>query len=391
MSFPYPAFDSHLATSSRVLVVDDQLANRELLRAILEGDGHEVVVCESGAAALGNPETDACDIALLDLRMPGMDGFELLDELRKRPKCSDLPVVFLTAYDDRELHDRALASGVDDFLVKPVRKTEVLIRVRSLVALRRTRSALVETGRELARRNEALERAQEARRMLASFVVHDLKNPIQAIALGAHFLARTPHLGEDAIDIVRTIDDGATRMKRLVVDLLDIERGEDGVLVAPTETLPLDTILASLREIARSNSSTSRVEVMVLATTNAVLANEGLLHRVVTNVVDNAVRYSPTGETVKMKVDCIHDYLRIRVIDRGVGIDPSQRAHVFERYAQLATKRTSTDRGHGLGLAFCKMAIRAMNGTIEVHDGEDGVGTTFEIRIPLADASQICA
>ena len=162
------------ASAGRVLVVDDQPSNLRIISALLSRQGYSVYTAESGEEALQRLEQQSSDLVLLDMMMPGMDGFELLDEIRANPAWSGLPVVFLTAAHDRDLLLRAFDSGAVDYVTKPFMPEELLARVQAHIGLKLTR--------------DRLERVARERQELVNLVAHDLKNPLSSIFFASDLL-----------------------------------------------------------------------------------------------------------------------------------------------------------------------------------------------------------
>src|SRR5580704_18453719 len=158
-----------------ILVVDDNLQNREVAEGHLVGAGYDVLQAEGGAQALTLLQGRRPDLVLLDVLMPGMDGFETCRRIRALPEVGDLPVLFLTALGDLETHKAALESGADDFL------TELLIRVRSLLRIKRLSDELRANVQVIRTQRDALLAAQRQKDELTALIVHDLKNPLSSI------------------------------------------------------------------------------------------------------------------------------------------------------------------------------------------------------------------
>ena len=159
----------------RVLVVDDNQQNRALAKATLEAEACDVVLAASGPEALASLEAFSPDCVLLDVRMPGMDGFETCRRLRALPAGAQVSVLFLTAARDVETFDAALAAGADDFLTKPIQPAEMVLRVQSAVRMRSLDVSNQQLFGLLKRQRDDLLRLQLQKERLTSFVVHDLK------------------------------------------------------------------------------------------------------------------------------------------------------------------------------------------------------------------------
>src|SRR6476619_6232254 len=198
-------------TPVRVLIIDDNLQNREVAEGHLVSAGYQAIQADGGEQGLMMLEEHRPDLVLLDVLMPGMDGFETCRQIRMLPVVGDTPVLFLTALGDLGTHKQALDSGADDFLTKPINRTELLIRVRSLLRIKQMSDEL--------KRNYDVIRAQ-----------HDA-------LLGAN---RQKEELDSLDDVVRA----SQAMVRLVMNLLDVSRSEDGALIPHVTEFDLTTLLA---------------------------------------------------------------------------------------------------------------------------------------------------
>lgn len=175
-----------------VLVVDDNVANRAVAQATLQDEGFVVVLAVDGNAGVAAFTASSPDCVLLDVRMPGTDGFTACRQIRALPGGAEVPVIFLTALRDVDTFDRALLAGGDDFVTKPVRPTELIVRVQTALKLRKAQAELREHYDLLKRQRDDLLRVQLQKERLMAFVVHDLKNPVNTLDLHAQVLQRHP-------------------------------------------------------------------------------------------------------------------------------------------------------------------------------------------------------
>jgi two-component system, sensor histidine kinase and response regulator len=371
----------HTAT---ILVVDDNLQNRLLAEARLLVAGYRVLQADSGAQALEIFATQQCDLVLLDVRMPAMDGFETLDRLRRLPRGADVAVVFLTALDDVATHERALKAGVDDYLTKPLRATELLIRVRSLIRLSQAMESLRANHRLVSSQRDELIRARDLRKQLSTYIVHDLKSPLSMVMAASDLMRRRP--GEDNSGTLQIVQRAAQNMLRMVHNLLDIARSEDVRLVARPRSFDLreliDELVQSVRGTKGEWHSGIAFETRYMLDDSWVCADAALLRRVLENLLDNALRYSPTDACIRIEVSRGEHDLTLVVRDEGPGIAPEQRERIFEMYVQLDDVNPMRV-GHGLGLVFCRLAIEAQGGRIWAESGDDGHGAAFHVRLPI--------
>lgn len=367
-----------------ILVVDDDEDNRVAARSALEGAGLRVVMAGDGEEAIAVFAAAAPDCIVLDVRMPGLDGFAACERIRALPNGVDTPVIFLTALRDIDTFDRALVAGGDDFLSKPVRATELLVRVQSALKLRRMSVELREHYDLLKHQRDALQRVQLQKERLMAFVVHDLKNPVNAMDLHAQVLLRAeglPPLLRDSATQIRT---EARQLTRMITDLLDLSKADEGRLAPQLARVDLAALAA---EVALELGVTARsvgVELACAVTAAPVRADEDLLRRALTNLVENALRHAPRGSVVTLAAATDREGTLVRVLDGGSGIAPELRETIFEAFVQLGSGSAppSSRTGRGLGLAFCKLVAQAHAGKIWVED--NAPGAAFCLRLPPA-------
>ena len=278
-----------------ILVVDDSDANRLLARHTLEDEGYRVVLASGGEEALVAFEREPPDCILLDVRMPGLDGFAVCERVRALPRGHETPVVFLTALRDVETFDRALRAGGDDFLTKPVRPTELVIRVQSALKLRRVSAELREHYDLLKHQRDDLLRLQLQKERLMAFVVHDLKNPVNAMDLQAQVLVRDKALPESAREAAGQIRRTARELGRMILNLLDLSKADEGKLAAKSDPLDLKTLVAAVTGEIEMAAREHGVRIEAAIEAERLAGDDDLLHRVLANLLENAVRHAPRG------------------------------------------------------------------------------------------------
>lgn len=369
-------------STAKILVVDDNEQNRALARAALEDEGYDVVVAATGEEGIRAVETERPDCVLLDVRMPGTDGFAVCARIRALPEGSDTPVVFLTALRDVDTFDRALRAGGDDFLTKPVRPTELVLRVQAALRLRRMNAELREHYDLVRHQRDDLMRLQLQKERLSSFVVHDLKNPVNTLDLHAQLLLRDQSLSPRARESVQQIREGARALSRLILNLLDISKSEEGQLAPHPTQVELKTFTTEILDTFAIAARTARVTLVQHIEAQAVYADADLLRRVIENLIDNALRHCPPGSALQVTALSTDGAVEIRVADGGKGIPPEQREKIFERFAQGNAEELLTRSGRGLGLTFCRLTVEAHGGKIWVEDNHPGA--VFCLRLPDA-------
>jgi signal transduction histidine kinase len=367
------------SSKAKILVVDDNAQNRALAQATLEDEGYEVLLASGGEEGIASVVRERPDCVLLDVRMPGTDGFAVCERIRALPDARDTPVVFLTALRDVDTFDQALRAGGDDFLTKPVRPTELVLRVAAALKLRRMNAELREHYDLVRRQRDDLMRLQLQKERLSSFVVHDLKNPVNSLDLHAQLLLRQADLPPRARDSVLHIRSEARSLLRLILNLLDISKSEEGRLAPKLGPVALDALCAEIADAFTMRAQAARVELKRELLVDSVIADEDLLRRVLENLLDNGLRHAPSGSTLTLSARRNGTGVELRVADRGRGVPPEQRDKIFEPFVQGSTEALLTRSGRGLGLTFCRLAVRAHGGNIWVEDATPGAAFCFSL------------
>jgi two-component system sensor histidine kinase/response regulator len=369
--------------SARVLVVDDNEANRALARSTLEDEGYDVVLAAGGAAGVAAFEAEQPDCVLVDIRMPGVDGFAVCERIRALPHGPETPVLFFTALRDVDTFDRALRAGADDFLTKPIRPAELVVRVQSALKLRRLSAELREHYELFRHQRDDLLRLQLQKERLMAFVVHDLKNPVNSMDLHAQFLLRERELPATALDSVAHIRTEARQLTRMILNLLDLAKADEGQLAPKRSDINvrgiIEEVLADLGVNARDRSVNLRSSVAM----DRINADEDLFRRTLTNLVENAIRYAPRETSITVTAAHVDGAAELRVADAGTGIPLELREKIFDPFVQAEFgERPAAHSGRGLGLTFCKVAVEAHGGRIWVEDAAPGA--VFCVMLPLA-------
>ncbi len=357
-----------------VLVVDDNGPNRILARDTLVDEGFEVLLARDGPEALTLFAAHEPDCVVLDVRMPGMDGFAVCEKIRVTHDRSKAPVLFLTALRDVDTFDRALRAGGDDFLTKPVRPVELVVRVRSALELTRLNAEIGAQFEAMKRQRDELIRLHLQKERLMAFVVHDLKNPVAALSLHAQLLLRERTMSDAGRESAGEIVAEAQQLDRMILNLLDLAKGDEGRLVARRKRLALSALVdAVFTELALSAAARD-VELVRGTVVPDVDADEDLVRRMLANLVDNGLRHAPPRTKLSVTAQAAEGRaVEVRVVDQGPGIPPDHRERVFMPFEQLeVTSEQRRGGGRGLGLAFCKLVAEAHDGRIWIEDADPG-------------------
>jgi signal transduction histidine kinase len=358
-----------------VLVVDDNAENRALAKAILDDEGMPVELARNGAEALVAVARRAPDCVLLDIRMPDIDGLIVCERIRALPGGDRIAIIFLTAQREVETFDRALAAGGDDFITKPFRPAELVVRIQTAIRLRQMTAERGELAGQLKRQRDELLRLQLHKEQLSAFVVHDLKNPVNTIDLHVQRILRNANADERSRDAATRIHDETKGLLRMITNLLDIGRADEGQLAPARVALDANELVEAAMGELRGRAESAQVVLVANVEAQRMFADRDLVLRVLVNLVENAIRHAPERSQVAIGVHGVASGVELRVADRGAGVPEHMRASVFDRFVS-----SGGGANRGLGLAFCKVAVEAHGGRIWIEDG--GPGAIFCTRFP---------
>lgn len=354
----------------KLLLVDDQEVNLRMVGGILRRCGFDVLSAPDGAAALALLGRQAFDLILLDILMPGRDGFEVCRDIRSNPEWRDIPIIFLSAAEDKDLIVRALEAGGVDYVTKPFNAAELVSRVRNHLALKLARDEL----RQLA----------EDKDELLGILAHDLKNHLGGMKITAHILNKTVEGHADARlgSLATAIHTGTDQMFAFVVEFLANSAADRGFKLN-AEPLWLDELSAAAtqhyEETARRKGITLTHSGKVTSPTSA---DRAAVNQILHNLISNAVKFSPADTTVRISVESDPAGAVIcRVQDEGPGFSADDKALMFRRYQRLSAQPTAAEPSTGLGLSIVKKLIDDIGGDIAC-DSADGRGATFTLRFP---------
>lgn len=353
--------------SPRVLVVDDQPANLQLLGSMLGQLGYDIIPAADGATALKRLALRPPDLVLLDLMMPGLDGFEVCQRIREQPAFSDLPIIFLSAADEKSLVVRALECGGVDYVTKPFNQAELIRRVQTQLALKAARDEL----RHLA----------EDKDELLGILAHDLKNALGSMRMSADLLvARTA--GDPRLQrLSGNIQEAADRTLGFLNQFLANMAAEHGLKV---QRQPVNLGLL-VSEVVRSHETAAARKQLQLRlepgpSDLVVSADPSLLRQILDNLVSNALKFSPMGRTVTVGTRGHPDAAECVVADEGPGFTEADRGRMFRRYGRLSARPTGGEPSSGLGLSIVRRLVEAIGA--ELHcESNPGTGALFRIRI----------
>lgn len=387
-------------TTVDCLLVDDREANLVALEALLRGDGLRLHKARSGTEALELLLQHDIALALLDVQMPDMDGFELAELMRGTERTRHVPIIFLTAGgpDDQRIF-RGYEAGAVDFIQKPIEPAVLRSKAAVFFDLYRQRSELARQRDELAeviehnqrlleesrRYADALEEADRRKDEFLATLAHELRNPLAPIRTGLElmkFAMDDPPLLEETR---ATMERQTVHLIRLVDDLLDVSRITRGKLQLRKATIDLAEVVRDALATSKPHLEEGKQQVVANLPDDTihVHGDPNRLAQVVSNLLNNAAKFTPPGGKVEITLECEDGEAIVLVKDNGVGIPVEKQDQVFEMFSQVNDPLNRGNTGLGIGLTLVKSLVELHGGSVEVHSEGAGQGSEFIVRLPM--------
>lgn len=355
---------------ARILVVDDQASNVQVVGLILGTLGYEIIPASDGPTALKRVAALVPDLILLDLLMPGMSGRDICLQIKKNADLSDIPIIFLSAADDKDLIVSALDAGGVDYITKPFNQAELVSRVRTQLALKAARDRLKDLAED---KDEIL-----------GILAHDLKNHLGGLNMTAKLLCeRVRGLHDERIQ--RLADNTfytSGQLLAFVKDFLANAAAEHQFDPQLTTVDVADAAIGVIR-IYEDRLRHKHIEVKTEFPDETLIARADAhaLEQIVGNLLSNAVKFSPNGKTIHVSVRPNGHWVEFSMRDEGPGFTEADKARMFRRYGRLSARPTGGETSTGLGLSIVRKLVLAMHGEINCESAP-GQGATFTIRLP---------
>ena len=371
-------------TLANIIIVDDTPANLQLLESILTARSYRVRPFPRADLALRAVENDPPDLILLDINMPGMNGYDLCIAIKSRPHLQDIPVIFISALAETFDKVKAFSVGGVDYISKPFQFEEVLARVATHLHLRQTQRQLQTGNDQLLQANQQLRELKDLRDKLTDMIVHDMRNPLMVIKGYLQLLEIISSQPGSEERVRRYLREGLVATQtvvEMISSMLDVSRMESNQLQL---TIARHDLTALAQDAARGLASLfeqKSIRLSLPERPSPVDCDGGLVSRVFTNLLGNAVKFTPAGGSVAVEILTNDGHLVAAISDSGPGIPREYHDRIFEKFGQVGVRNEGQKYSTGLGLTFCKLAIEAHRGSIQVNS-EPGQGSTFRFTLP---------
>lgn len=398
--------DSPQVRNASILIVDDTIYNIQLLSLMLIRQGYKVYQATSGLEALDKVNEQLPDIILLDIRMPDINGYEVCTRLKSNPVTKDIPIIFISSIEEPSEKVEAFSVGGVDYISKPFQLIEVLARIETHLRLCSLQKKLQEQNEQLQLSAEVLSRSLKHERELSqmktdfiSVVSHEFRTPLTTIQSASELLEYYEWTKEEKVEQLHQIQSEVKHMTALMEDVLFLSRSNTNkaklnltkfdllsfisqLLRQMQRTFAQEYTLNSSIYISSSNTSIENLHFQNDLPTLIVKMDEKLLRQILTNLLTNAIKYSPQNKIVDFQLTVEQDQVVFVISDHGIGIPDEDLEHLFGAFHR--GKNVGILPGTGLGLSIVKNCIDIHDGSISVESQLD-IGTKFTVVLPIAD------
>jgi len=368
------------------LLVDDLEENLLSLEALLRRDGLVLLKARSGDEALELLLQNDVALALVDVQMPDLNGFELAELMRGNERTRRVPIIFVTAGNaDSRRRFRGYEAGAVDFIHKPIEADILRGKADVFFELYRQRQQIAIQRDQLKARSDALEEADRRKDEFLATLAHELRNPLAPLRHGLDILCKSPD-NAHAVKIREMMDRQLVHLVRLIDDLLDVSRVSMGKIELRVERIQAAEVVRSALEASQPQIDAARHALTVDVPPEPIWLDADLtrLAQVVGNLLNNAAKYTPEGGHIGLSLRADGDEAVIAVSDDGLGIPADMRSKVFQLFAQVENHTGHAKGGLGIGLALVKQLVAMHDGTVSAESPGTGQGSVFTVRIPMA-------
>ena len=378
----------------KILIVDDNYENLQVLGMHLQEAGYDIEFSTSGKTALEWLENEEFDIALLDINMPGMSGFELCSKIRKNNKLKRLPIIFLSADDQRENILKGLSIGGQDYISKPFDSRELIARVNTHITLKKKIDALATLSQTLEKKVEertiqlkiAKERAEKSDSMKHAFLSnfsHEIRTPLTGIVSTAELLVSEQLSDDDKNFCVESIKKSSFKLVNTISSVLEMSQLLSGSIIANFAKTDIAKILKEVYEefidLFKNKNISLNIEINDII--NEIITDRNILKIILTKLVDNALKFTESDGQVSIGIKPLAEQIEIFVSDTGIGMDDETIKNVFTTFFRNDPSSRNKE-GVGLGLALAQNFCKLLNGEIHITSSPDK-GTYIGITLPF--------
>lgn len=362
----------------KLLVVDDVQTNVLLLKALLGKEGYGILVANNGQEALEVIRNENPDLILLDVMMPGMDGFEVAERLKSEEFRCEIPIIFLTALDDTQSIVNGFKLGVGDFISKPFWKEELMVRIKhqlSLVAARRI----------IEEKNEELRKTIAGRDKMYSVIAHDLRSPMASMKMLLNTIMMSVEkdkIDPDIFDMLEMSNKTSEEVFSLLDNLLKWTKSQLGKLTVIPQKLDISGLADGVVEVMNSVAEVKHIKLIRTDHESFfVYVDIEMIKSILRNLISNAVKFSNPDSEIKVGIKAEDGKVIVSVTDSGKGIKKEDQHKLLKDSTHFTTYGTNSEEGSGLGLLLCRDFARKNGGELW-FESEENLGSVFSFSLP---------
>jgi two-component system sensor histidine kinase/response regulator len=372
-----------------ILIVDDTPENLISLKKVLEKHDFEVDTASSGEEALRKVLRNEYVLIILDVQMPGMDGFEVAEAISGYSKAKETAIIFLSAANtETRFITKGYSSGGLDYITKPVDMSVLLLKVKTFYRIYEQSRKLIEIQTALLEEIEFRKQAEYKKDEFISIASHELKTPLTSVKGYVQLLERSIDKG-DVETVKKHLVKAQTQLEKLnnlIADLLDISKIESGKLKFNKQNFFIGDLLKNIVEVMAQSFPDYKISIEGKVE-HCVFGDEMRIEQVIINFLTNAIKYSPGTSEVLINVREENERIYLGVRDYGIGIAPEQQKNLFEKFYRVEETALHF-QGLGIGLYISAEIIRRHGGTVGVQSTL-GEGSEFYFEIPLISPPEI--
>lgn len=360
-----------------ILIVDDNPENLKVLGNILRGADYIIGFASDGRQALSIlRQTDNYDLVLLDIEMPILNGIETCKEMHQNSKLKEIPVIFLTAYNDPDSIVNGFDAGAQDYVTKPFNSKELLARISTHLQLKQKTQEVKEYAEELKKINATKDK-------FMSIIAHDLRNPFDGLERVSEMLLKNLKIydSQKTESLVKSILNASKQGSALLENLLEWSKSQTGKIAFKPIKLKLYEVVEKCIKNITATANNKNIKLINNISKQVMLvADEYMLETIIRNLITNAVKYTPDSGVVTMCSINNDDNTQILVTDTGIGISDEISKKLFKLDKNCSMPGTANEKGTGLGLILCKEFVEYHGGDIWVEKANK-VGSIFNFTI----------